>query len=143
MAESKDSSRICCKGSSGTLPWPLQENQLPVPMKLLKEFVLHKAISRVCTLLGLKVNIASMLVKQFTSNIRTAAFTRALRPARPSGPLHRKTMASAATDKIVFWDILPAPGGCKFDHLTSQHIVVHTVRENGHLRLAMPLVRLA
>lgn len=22
-------------------------------------------------------------------------------------------MASAATDKIVFWDILPAPGGCE------------------------------
>ena len=62
---------------------------------------------------GLRVNIASMLAKHLTSNVTTAAFTRALRPARHSRALQRNTMASAATDKIVFWDILPAPGGCE------------------------------
>ena len=103
-------------GASAHQAWNLAlaiaGNQLPGPRKL-RALALHKVQSPVCTLLGLTVNIASMLVKQFTANIRTAAFTRALRPARSAGPHHRKTMASAATDKIVFWDILPAPGGCK------------------------------
>jgi len=64
---------------------------------------------------------ADMLAKHLTGNVRTAAFTQALRPFRPARPIQR-TMASAAAEKVVFWDILPAPGGCEITYLISKYI---------------------